>query len=147
MNHFLTNINESTYLFLHLGSCLMMVGVIWVIQLIHYPSFAYADKNQFSNLMNMHTRSISFIVVPLMLVEIYSGIILLLIHVDQVIWILNFFALATIWLTTFFVSVPCHNKLAYGFDLPTIRKLVSTNWIRTALWTGRAVLILCAYFN
>jgi hypothetical protein len=47
-----------------------------------------------------------------------------------------------IWLSTFFLQVPLHERLAQGFDAETHRSLVNTNWIRTAAWTLRAVLVL-----
>ncbi len=50
--------------------------------------------------------------------------------------------LVTIWLSTFFVQVPCHRALERGFDARVHRRLVSSNWIRTAGWSLRAAVAL-----
>jgi hypothetical protein len=38
--------------------------------------------------------------------------------------------------------VPLHAKLGHGRDEAALRKLVSTNWIRTAAWSARLPLAL-----
>jgi hypothetical protein len=49
---------------------------------------------------------------------------------------------AVVWGSTFLLQVPCHNRLARGRDDAAIRRIVATNWLRTAAWTARAVLAL-----
>jgi hypothetical protein len=39
------------------------------------------------------------------------------------------------------VSVPLHTRLGEAYDDETAQRLVSTNWLRTAAWTGGT---LCA---
>ncbi|MGI9470789.1 MAG: hypothetical protein ACR2NZ_04615, partial [Rubripirellula sp.] len=46
-----------------------------------------------------------------------------------------------IWLSTAFLQVPCHQQLSNGFDEAAYRRLVSSNWIRTALWTARGAMM------
>jgi hypothetical protein len=50
--------------------------------------------------------------------------------------------LAVVWLSTALLQVPCHRRLERGFDGAVVRRLVSTNWIRTLAWTLRAMLAL-----
>ena len=45
-----------------------------------------------------------------------------------------------VWLSTAFVQVPLHGKLAVRRDLAVASRLVNTNWIRTAAWSLRSVL-------
>ena len=40
------------------------------------------------------------------------------------------------------VQVPLHRRLQGGFDAAAHRRLVRTNWLRTAAWTLRAALAL-----
>jgi len=40
-----------------------------------------------------------------------------------------------IWISTFFIQVPLHKKIAYKRDLRKIKKLILSNLIRTFLWT------------
>jgi hypothetical protein len=108
--------------------------LIWIIQVLHYPSFLYVDKNDFPKFEAFHTRRISFLVLPLMV----SELILSLINFNYL--ILGIIVL--IWLSTFFIQVPCHEKLKFGFDKLTIERLIFTNWIRTSLWTVKLFILL-----
>lgn len=47
-----------------------------------------------------------------------------------------------IWCSTFALQVPCHNRLAGGFDTRIHRRLVRGNWLRTIAWSLRAVFVL-----
>ena len=47
-----------------------------------------------------------------------------------------------IWASTFLVQVPLHEVLARGFDAEAHSRLVASNWLRTFLWSARAVLVL-----
>ena len=62
---------------IHLVSTAIMVGAIWVIQLVHYPSFYYIDKNNYMKFQNFHMNRISYIVIPAMTVELFSGLLIL----------------------------------------------------------------------
>ncbi len=42
---------------------------------------------------------------------------------------------------TAFVSVPLHERLTPSFDAEAHRRLVSTNWWRTAAWTLRGLVL------
>ena len=50
--------------------------------------------------------------------------------------------LAAVWMSTALLQVPCHRKLAHGFDSDIVRRLVATNWIRTVCWTLRLLVAL-----
>lgn len=47
-----------------------------------------------------------------------------------------------IWLSTFFIQVPIHQKLLVKKDFFLIEKLNRTNWIRTILWSIKIVLVV-----
>ena len=50
--------------------------------------------------------------------------------------------LAAVWMSTALLQVPCHRKLARGFDPDVARRLVSSNWIRTVCWSLRLLVAL-----
>ena len=54
----------------------VMVGVIWVIQLLHYPSFHFINDQKYIEFQHFHMQRISFIVVPVMLIELASALLL-----------------------------------------------------------------------
>lgn len=116
-----------------------LLVLIWVVQLVHYPSFAYIDERQFEAFHQHHTRSISYIVLPLMLLELGMAGILTLQYNFQWNYIVPLIIVLLIWGSTFLIQVPDHNSLAAGKDLSTIQRLVHTNWIRTVLWTLKAI--------
>ena len=121
----------------------VMVGVIWTIQLVHYPFFHRLDKDQFESHMDEHRKTISFIVMPVMLIELASAIGLLFIDSNyQTMFILALILLVLIWLSTALIQVPAHAKLATEYSENQTNKLVKTNWIRTILWTLRLSLLL-----
>jgi hypothetical protein len=111
--------------------------LIWIIQILHYPSFLYVDRENFPQFEAFHTSRISMIVIPLMLAEA----ILAFTEIKPLIIII----VVLIWLSTFFIQVPCHNQLQLGFDEATIKRLITTNWIRTFLWSLKLFLLLRWY--
>lgn len=55
--------------------------------------------------------------------------------------------LALIWWSTVFLQVPQHTSLASGFNTLTHETLVRSNWLRTAAWSARGVLMLWLLTN
>ena len=129
----------------HSAATLGMFGLIWFVQIVHYPLFAHVGRDRFSAYEQAHTRWTTWVVGPGMIAEAATGVALLsirpaVIHVSLV-WIgLGF--LASIWLSTALIQVPLHRKLNDGFDPAAHRSLVRSNWVRTAAWTARAMLVL-----
>ena len=124
---------------INLLSTFMLTGLIWTIQIIHYPSFKYISQNQFPDFMTFHMNKITYIVMPLMLLELMSASYLF-IYIFSTFTIINFLFVVFIWLSTFLLSIPCHNKLKEKYDPKTIEKLVITNWPRTILWSLKSIL-------
>ncbi len=127
---------------LHVVSCALLTGLIWVIQLLHYPAFGLIQSEHFKTFHTFHSRKISYLVVPWMLLEFLTGVWLLKLSANQGFFRLNLFLIVLVWMSTFFLSVPLHSKLAEGANPELVRRLVKTNWPRTFLWSGRLVLLL-----
>ncbi|TGM42977.1 hypothetical protein EHQ75_01910 [Leptospira levettii] len=122
---------------IQLISCAMMVAVIWIIQILHYPTFFYINESDFSKFHEFHSSRITLIVAPLMLLELVSASFLWYLDMNSIFYRLNLVLAIFVWFVTFFVSVPIHNQLLKGKDLNQIKRLVFTNWIRTGIWTFR----------
>lgn len=125
-------------LLLQLLSCWFLCGLIWVVQLVHYPSFRFASESRFRELHDFHSRSITWIVAPAMTIEILTAGALWWIHGGPW-WLLNLASAASLWALTALVSVPIHHTLASGKNEAAIERLVATNWARTALWSIRGL--------
>ena len=128
--------------FLNVISAFLLTGVIWTIQIVHYPSFHYIDKLSFTNFHNFHERRISIIVMPLMLIELTTSTALYINNMSSIVLALNLLIVLLIWCSTFFIQVPIHSILSQKKDKKLIEKLVNTNWIRTFLWSMRMLLII-----
>lgn len=138
----------STLLLCQLGSTLPLVGLIWFVQLVAYPLFADAGglaPLAFAAYHQRHSRRITYIVLPLMLVELLAAGAWLFVpppFAPAGAAALGAALVIAVWLTTGLLSVPRHDELARGFDARAQARLVSTNWIRTACWTARGALLL-----
>ena len=121
-----------------------MTGLIWIVQVIHYPLFKFVGENTFSNYHKAHIEKTTFVIAIPMILEIITAFYLI-IHSDlyrhNIIFLIAFVFLILVWIVTFFISVPKHNVLANGFNDSTISALTKTNWLRTVAWTLRAVLL------
>lgn len=120
-----------------------MVGLIWTIQLVHYPMFTSLDAEQFPKHMDEHQRLISFLVLPLMMSELLSSLALWNFRpeaISNTAVIVGLALLAVTWGSTFLIQVPQHTKLLSGYDAAVCQQLVTWNWLRTAAWTARGIL-------
>ena len=130
---------------LHVAATLMMTGLIWLIQCVHYPLFAQVGSDTFQAYHARHTQWITPIVGPLMLMELATGFMLLQDPPPGVstleTWI-GFGLIILIWASTALLQIPLHNTLAQGFNLEVIERLVAGNWIRTIAWSLRTGLVL-----
>lgn len=130
---------ESLIFKLHLLFSLYMLGLIWFVQLVHYPLFAEVGSGRFVAYEQQHTRRTSWVTAPIMLLELGTAVLLVYYHQRTGFYWLNLAGVTLLWLSTFFIQVPLHNRLIRVYDAGAIKKLVQTNWIRTVIWTVRAV--------
>jgi len=119
-----------------------LTGLIWTVQVVHYPSFAQVAPDKFVAFHQQHSTRMSWVVMAPMVLElalaawlVYAGRAL----GTAVWWSLGLVLL--VWAATFLVSVPFHNRLAHGYDYVAIDGLVRTNWLRTLAWTVRSGLL------
>ena len=143
----------TSVLYVHTATTWAMVGLIWFVQIVHYPLFAtvarlaqnvpggagfplYAERHQL-----LTTR----VVAPLMLGEAFSSVALFYVlengPINPLLWI-SVLLLFAIWLSTAIIQVPLHGQLAHAYDADTQRRLVRSNWLRTFAWSARGVIAL-----
>lgn len=127
-------------LIIQFGLCVFMCGLIWLVQIVHYPSFKYISSTEFKDFQKFHMRSISYIVMPIMISELVIAVSLLLKNPSKLLWV-NFGLLLLTWIFTFILSVPVHKELNDGKSIHLIKTLILTNWPRTILWSIRSILV------
>lgn len=133
--------SHAALLLAHAGATLAMAGLIWFVQIVHYPLFHFAAAHSFTEFSRQHQRRTGWVVAPLMLAEAAATILLALLRPG--IWTLTGAALlAIVWLSTAFLQVPLHRRLVRGFAPTAARALVRTNWLRTVAWSARAAIAL-----
>ena len=115
--------------------------LIWLVQLIIYPGFHKIPREKFAAYHRWYVTRISSVVLPLMVGEL----------VLTIWWVLsgNYSSISVsvgslvfaVWLSTFALQIPIHNQLQKGKNDIRIQRLVATNWIRTAAWSLKAVIV------
>lgn len=120
-----------------------MCGIIWFVQIVHYPLFArvrdggreFAVENQ---------RRTQRVVIAFMLAEAVAAAVIAWkppVGVPRPVAFAGLGAVAMLWLSTVFVQMPLHARLAREGHAPAaVDALVRSNWLRTAVWTLRAAL-------
>lgn len=126
----------------HAAATWALVGLIWTVQVVHYPLFAHVGGDEFRRYHARHTRQITWIVAPLMAVELVTASLLFVVGVRETWLLVSFAPLAFNWLATWRVQIPLHGRLAAGFDADAHRRLVASNWWRTAAWSLRGACVL-----
>ena len=131
----------------------MMTGIIWFVQVVHYPLFTKIPVAGFVDYDQAHTVRTGWVVAPLMLVELGTALALLLAwspegvarglgsFATDPLYLTALGCLLLIWISTFFLQVPLHGTLSRQADQGAVLLLISTNWIRTILWSVRLVLL------
>ena len=111
-----------------------MCVVIWLVQLVIYPSFAHYPAPQLVAWHAVYPRRISWFVVPLMLGQLALLAPGVLRGEPAATAMLAAALLA--WGVTFKFSVALHRRIAANRDpAGAVVLLVRTNWPRTVLWT------------
>jgi hypothetical protein len=124
----------------HAAATLYMVGLIWFVQVVHYPLFSRVGADGFVPYAAAHGVLTTWAVGPPMVLELVTAVWLVL-HpppgVNPLVLGVGLALVVALWLSTFFLQVPLHESLRTGFQPDVWRRLVVTNLLRTALWTGR----------
>lgn len=128
----------------HAAATWYMIGLVWFVQGVHYPLFGKVGVDAFPVYQAAHLTRTGPVVVPGMLVELGCALALLLFEETRgrpAVW-MGAALLAVVWLSTAFLQVPAHRSLERRFESKAWRRLVVTNWLRTAAWSTRGALAL-----
>ena len=128
----------------HLGSTLFMTGLIWFVQVVHYPLKSVVGQGEFVRYQALHVARTGWVVGPPMLIEAATALWLVLCPIEEarkVLCVVGLLLLVKVWVVTALFSVPAHHALSRGFDRQTHTRLVLSNWARTFGWTARSVVV------
>lgn len=111
--------------------------LIWLVQLVIYPSFCHYPSDALKTWHKVYTKRVTLVVLPLM----FGQLLLNLFNVISASSPLNVLKLVLIlmaWLLTFGIFVPLHTAVdkEQGKELASLtKKLVRKNWYRTIVWS------------
>lgn len=131
---------EPLVLPVHTASTLALCGLIWMVQVVHYPLMAWVGRDSFAAWHARHLLWMTWVVGPLMLAEVASALWLLDAPSPRTWPWLPWIGIAlvlVVWLSTAVLQVPMHRRLERGWDESAHRFLVRSNWVRTIAWTVR----------
>lgn len=132
-------------LLINFSATLFMTGLVWFVQIIHYPLYLKISSN-FEAYELMHTKLTSRLTAPVMLIELTTTLLMWWFWPSYyTLNIITSLLIIIIWISTFFVQIPLHNKLCNAFNQGHCKKLVTSNWIRTIAWTLKGM-TLAVYF-
>ena len=112
-----------------------LLVLIWMVQLVVYPSFLHFREEDLLKWHSIYTGKIALLVIPLMLAQLILYMYKVITD-PTLVHIIAIIIIAAIWALTFFVAVPLHDCINSGREVyNSSRKLVRINWFRTVFWT------------
>jgi len=128
----------------HAGATWFMAGLIWFVQVVHYAMFDRVGPDGYARYQADHMRLTTRVVGPAMLLEAGTAVALLVVRPAALqgwsAWA-GLAVVGVIWVSTAAGQVPAHRVLCGGYDAAAHRRLLRGNWVRTAAWSARAVLV------
>lgn len=119
-----------------------MCGIIWFVQVVHYPLFARSTGDGSEDHARENQARTSRVVIPFMLAEAATAAAVVAAPppgIGRTVAVGGAALVGLAWLSTLAVQMPLHARLAAeGHDPQIVGRLVATNWLRTLAWTIRA---------
>lgn len=130
---------DDVLLVVHAAATIALAGVIWVVQLVVYPAFLVAGPTgAWAAYHRRHTAAMALVVALPWAVQGLAVAALLVRRPGPLVLLAAALAAVTVAVTVL-VSVPLHTRLGAAYDEQSARRLIRTNWVRTAAWTAAAV--------
>lgn len=132
-----------------LAATWIMVGIMWFSQVVHYPLYKKI-KEGFVEYERSHIRRAAFLLGPIMVIEAITAILLIgVVPAGTLITLAgaNLIVLILIWLSTFLFQITLHQKLSVRFSPKVLKNLITSNWIRTLLWTFKGLITICMIYH
>ena len=129
-------------LLVSLVSTWYLIGLVWFVQAVAYPQFARVAVADFLTYHKAHTTWITPVVLPPMFVELGTAVALVWRSPHDGPLQIALALVVVVWVNTFAMALPAHERLTHGHDAAVIRRLVRVNWIRSIAWTARGLLLL-----
>lgn len=130
---------------IHLAATWFLVGLIWVIQVVHYPSFDAIERERYGAFQQRHMNGMGAVVGLPWLIEGIAVLAVFFTAPDRTSLVLAGIGgvlEAIVIAVTVLRSIPAHERLTSGYDADAHRRLVQTNWLRTGAWSARGLIAI-----
>lgn len=122
-----------------------LLVLIWIVQLIIYPSFSYYKHEDLHKWHTIYTKRIAIVVIPLMTTQLVVSSIQIYLDLSYL-SLLYLIMVLLAWISTFLIFVPLHDNISKKKAIEqSIKKLKLHNWLRTILWSF--IFILTCYIE
>lgn len=129
----------------NLGATLLLTGVSWFVQVVHYPLFARVGAPGWAGYAAEQQRRLTWAVGVPMVLELATAAWLV---AAPPAWLPRAMAaglavlVLLVWLLTFRLERPLRARLAGRFDGRAHQALVLTHWVRVLAWWTRSTFLL-----
>jgi len=124
-----------------------LVVLIWLVQLVIYPSFTYYQTADLFKWHQKYTTRLAFVVIPLMLSQLVLAIVAVFYQLNMV-SSCSLLIVLFLWIFTFTSFAPLHHKISEGnTNQSLLQLLIRRNWIRTFLWSFLFSIHLIAFLS
>lgn len=130
---------------LNIASTWFMTGLIWFVQVVHYPLHGVVGSAEFPKYQALHMNWTSWVVIPPMLIELLSTVYLIFNPISGVssnVWWILAVMLMIVWASTGLLQAPTHGLMLQEYSDVLHHRLLHSNWIRTIFWSARGLLLL-----
>jgi hypothetical protein len=111
----------TTLLIIHAAITWALLGLMWTIQLEHYPLLKNVGHREFVFYHDRHMSLVSWLVGPLMMAEIGSAGLLFYLGERSLPFVISLGALGSVWASTAIGQIPLHQKLTRGYHADSLR--------------------------
>ena len=132
-------------LVVNVAAALFMTGVIWFVQVVHYPLFDGVGAADWPAYHRRHTTRTGCVVAPLMVTELLTAALVVLDRpagVPAGLAVAGLALATATWVLTLGLATRDHGRLADGWDARIARRLVTLGWARAAAWTAHGAVAL-----
>jgi hypothetical protein len=126
-------------------STFFMLGLTWFVQVVHYPLFPFVGRAEFPGYHDRHSKLTAWLVLPPMIIELLSSILLALNPPagKSGLALAGAVLAVLIWALTALLAAPAHGRIGRdGLNQQSHARLLSVSWVRSLLWTAHAVVVV-----
>lgn len=141
---------ETIFLLFNLISTLLIAGILWFVQLVHYPLFNEMPAKNMVNYGYYHMQKISGIINLLFIIDFITIVFLLLLvnsDLSATLMLINISIFLFIVILTRITFLPIYQQISKNPNSILITKLINLNWIRTLVWSLKVIFMLIIFFE